>query len=159
MKKMKKNNLDERQEQKLLQIEHNGCWMAFWMLVVSLFVQQMVFGIGEWKYVAGEWIVFMCLALYLSIGCIKNGIWDRRLLPDKKTNLIVSIVAAVVFGVVFAAINYVSFHSAQTAGWTWVIVTIFLFVAIFAALSFCTALFKKRVSAMEKNYEKDEDEN
>ena len=68
---MKKNNLDERQEQKLLQIEHNGCWMAFWMLLASLFVQQMIFGIGEWKYVAGEWIVFMCLALYLCISCIK----------------------------------------------------------------------------------------
>ena len=93
---MKKNNLDERQEQKLLQIEHNGCWMAFWMLLASLFVQEMIFGIGEWKYVAGEWIVFMCLALYLCISCIKNGIWDRRLAPDGKTNFFASIVAAAV---------------------------------------------------------------
>lgn len=25
-----KNNLDEMQEQKLLKIEHNGMWFAFW---------------------------------------------------------------------------------------------------------------------------------
>ena len=25
-----KSNLDERQELKLLKIEHNGCWIAFW---------------------------------------------------------------------------------------------------------------------------------
>ena len=32
---MKKNNLDEMQEQELLKIEHNGCWLAFWgMLAV-----------------------------------------------------------------------------------------------------------------------------
>ena len=29
MKNMK-NNLDEMQEAKLLQIEHNACWLAFW---------------------------------------------------------------------------------------------------------------------------------
>lgn len=35
MRIMKKNksNLDERQELKLLKIEHNGCWFAFWGLV------------------------------------------------------------------------------------------------------------------------------
>ncbi len=28
--KLRRNRLDERQEQKMLQIEHNGCWIAFW---------------------------------------------------------------------------------------------------------------------------------
>ena len=125
------------------------------MLFASLLVQQMVFGIGEWKYMAGEWIIFMCLSMYLFVSCMKNGIWDRRLAPDGKTNFWVSIVAAVFFGVVFAAINYANFHSAEAAGWTWVIVTILLFVMLFAALSFWTVLFKKRVSAMEKSYEKE----
>ena len=33
---MKKNsNLDERQEQTLLRIEHNGCWLAFWGLLAA----------------------------------------------------------------------------------------------------------------------------
>lgn len=33
MKKMT-NKLDEMQEQKLLHIERNGCWFAFWALPV-----------------------------------------------------------------------------------------------------------------------------
>ena len=32
---MKKSNLDEIQEQELLKIEHNGCWLAFWGLLQS----------------------------------------------------------------------------------------------------------------------------
>ena len=31
-----KNNLDEMQEAKLLQIEHNGFWLAFWGLLATL---------------------------------------------------------------------------------------------------------------------------
>ena len=30
---MKKSNLDEMQEQELLKVEHNGCWIAFWGLL------------------------------------------------------------------------------------------------------------------------------
>ena len=33
---MKKNNLDERQEQIMLKIEHNGFWIAFWMLLAAM---------------------------------------------------------------------------------------------------------------------------
>ena len=34
------SNLDERQEQALLKIEHNCCWLAFWGLLTALFVQH-----------------------------------------------------------------------------------------------------------------------
>ena len=34
--KNKKSNLDERQEQGLLKIEHNGCWLAFWGLLIAM---------------------------------------------------------------------------------------------------------------------------
>lgn len=37
---MKKNNLDEMQEQELLKIEHNGCWLAFWGLLAVMAVQM-----------------------------------------------------------------------------------------------------------------------
>ena len=41
---MKKNNLDEMQEQELLKIEHNGCWLAFWLLFASMAVESFAFG-------------------------------------------------------------------------------------------------------------------
>ena len=79
----KRNQLDERQEQIVLKIEHNGCWFAFWALLVALFVEQFIFGF-DFKYIAGEWIIFMILAVYLCGACLKNGIWDRHLRCRRK---------------------------------------------------------------------------
>ena len=62
-----KSNLDERQELKLLKIEHNGCWIAFWGLLIAMAI-QMIVGNDSIKNLAGEWVVFMSLALYLSIA-------------------------------------------------------------------------------------------
>ena len=63
---MKKSNLDEMQEQELLKIEHNGCWLAFWGLLAVMAI-QMVMGVPGTQML-GEWIVFMVLALYLVIA-------------------------------------------------------------------------------------------
>lgn len=103
MKKMK-NNLDERQELELLRIEHNGCWLAFWGLLIVMLIQLLT-GIDGARNLAGEWAVFMCLALYLTIACIKNGIWDRKLRPTFQTNLIASTIAAVITGVIWFLIS------------------------------------------------------
>ena len=52
MKKNKKSNLDEMQELELLKIEHNGCWLAFWLLLASLIVQNIAFGASDPKVMA-----------------------------------------------------------------------------------------------------------
>ena len=77
---MKKMNslLDERQETDLLKIERNGCWLAFWALLASIFV-QLYFLENSFDQVAAEWIIFMVLALYLTIDCMRKGIWSRTL--------------------------------------------------------------------------------
>ena len=103
---MKKNNLDEMQEQELLKIEHNGCWLAFWLLLAALAVQSIAFGSMDFKTLAGEWIVFMVLALYLAFACASKGIWDRRIPMNTKANLIVSLIAAAAFGVFSAAVIF-----------------------------------------------------
>ena len=87
MKRMK-NNLDEMQEQELLKIEHNGCWLAFWGLLFAMIIQSFALGNMDFKTLAGEWIVFMVLALYLAFACVRRGIWDRKLAMNAKTNLI-----------------------------------------------------------------------
>ena len=79
----KKNALDEYQEQTMLKIEHNGCWFAFWGLLAAMMIQMVVF--QDAKAAAGEWVVFMCLALYMAAACIKNGIWDRHLTLSTST--------------------------------------------------------------------------
>ena len=154
MKRMK-NKLDEMQEQKLLHIEHNGCWFAFWALIVAMFVQMAVFGIENVREIAGEWIVFMMLALYLAFSCMKNGIWDRKLEPNLKTNAVISLVSAIGFGLVFAIVNYCNFKSAEAAFFTFLIMAIILFIAIYHALMVSTLIYKKRVHDMDQAFDEE----
>ena len=51
----RKNNLDEMQELELLKIEHNGCWIAFWGLIIAIVVQNLTGGAMEPRTLAGEW--------------------------------------------------------------------------------------------------------
>ena len=151
--KNKKSNLDEMQENKLLHIEKNGCWFAFWALLASLFIQTAISREDLVERLAGEWIVFMCLAVYLGAACIKNGIWDRKLKADPKTNLLVSLIAGIATGIVTAIINYMEFQMIESAIWCAIINFFLILILCFIALEVCTALYKKRLRKMEEQYE------
>ena len=144
---MKKNNLDEMQEQELLKIEHNGCWLAFWGLLAAMALQMVMRVPG--RQMLGEWIVFMALSLYIVIACLRKGIWDRHLKANWKTNLIVSLLAAVATGIFVILSNpYLSepldyvLVAGLTGGFT--------FVLCFAALSVCTKLYRNRRNKLDK---------
>ena len=144
---MKKNNLDEMQEQALLKIEHNGCWLAFSGLLAAMALQMVMRVPG--RQMLGEWIVFMALSLYIVIACLRKGIWDRHLKANRKTNLIVSLLAAVATGILVTLSNpYLSepldyvLVAGLTGGFT--------FVLCFAALSVCTKLYRNRRNKLDK---------
>ena len=61
-----KSNLDERQELKLLKIEHNGCWIAFWGLLIVMAI-QMIVGNCRGVYIAyhGGIVQACCIVNYL----------------------------------------------------------------------------------------------
>ena len=153
--KKTENKLDEMQEQRLLHIERNGCWFAFWALLISIFVQMLIFGPGNFKEIAGEWIEFMILAIYLSAACLRNGIWDRRLKPDLKTNLAASLIAAIAAGGILAVINFVSYTEVEAAVITFVLFAIVVFVLTFIALSISAKIYKKRLQDMESRYDEE----
>ena len=144
---MKKSNLDEMQEQALLKIEHNGCCLAFWGLLAAMALQMVMRVPG--RQMLGEWIVFMALSLYIVIACLRKGIWDRHLKANRKTNLIVSLLAAVATGIFVILSNpYLSepldyvLVAGLTGGFT--------FVLCFAALSVCTKLYRNRRNKLDK---------
>ena len=144
---MKKSNLDEMQEQALVKIEHNGCWLAFWGLLAAMALQMVMRVPG--RQMLGEWIVFMALSLYIVIACLRKGIWDRHLKANRKTNLIVSLLAAVATGIFVILSNpYLSepldyvLVAGLTGGFT--------FVLCFAALSVCTKLYRNRRNKLDK---------
>ena len=152
----KKNKLDEMQEQKLLRIEHNGCWFAFWALIAAMLIQMAVFGVTEFRTILGEWIVFMALAWYLGIACLKNGIWDRRLEPNRKTNLVVSLIAAVAFSAVWAFISYIRWGDLYTAVLTFGMLAVIFFALCFAGLTIAAKLYRKRFEKLEQQNQDDE---
>ena len=148
MKKMK-NNLDERQELKLLKIEHNGCWFAFWGLLAAMLI-QIAIGNDSRQNLMGEWIVFMCLAAYLTISCIRNGIWDRRLKPNFKTNVAASSIAAIIMGILWFSISYRNYHKLAGSIATGIIMFFSVGVLCFLALTLSSKLYKKRIQKLEE---------
>ena len=147
----RKNKLDEMQEQKLLRIEHNGCWFAFWALLAAMFIQMAIFGPAEFRTILGEWIVFMALSVYLGIACLKNGIWDRRLDPTPKANLLVSLAAAAVFAAFWALISCLRWGDGYTAILTFGILFVILFVLCFAGLTITAKLYQRRFETLEQD--------
>ena len=148
-----RNNLDERQELALLKIEHNGCWFAFWALLAAIFAEQFLFGF-DFRYIGGEWIVFMALAIYLFAACMKNGIWDRHLRPDRKTNILVSLVAALAGGILSGLIIVHRFPDFLWAGVLSAVFTaVIIFVLCIAVLTLSSAAIRKKTAELEKEPE------
>lgn len=147
MKKVK-NNLDERQELKLLKIEHNGCWMAFWGLLAAMLL-QMALGNNSLENLAGEWIVFMCLAIYLMAGCMKNGIWDRKLKPTLKTNTLISGIAAIVMGIIWFAISYRNYHNFMGSIMTGIFMFLSVGILCLVVLMIISRIYKRRIEKLE----------
>ena len=145
----KKSNLDEMQELELLKIEHNGCWLAFWCLLIAMIIQSIAYGKMDFRTLAGEWIVFMALALYLAFACVRRGIWDRNLAMNTKTNLIISAATGVVMGVFNAVIIFKNYHKPVGTASAAVIVAVITFVICFIVLTIMMKQTQKRKAAMD----------
>ena len=144
------NNLDEMQEQELLKIEHNGCWLAFWMLLAAVGIEPIAFGVSDFRMLAGEWIVLMVLCLYLAFACVRKGIWDRRIPMNMKSNCIVSIIAGLVLGVFNALVIFRNYHKLAGTLAGACITAAITFVLCFAVLSFMMKRTTRRKAKMEE---------
>ena len=148
MKIFKKNNLDERQELKLLKIEHNGCWLAFWGLFIAISIQS-VLNNATIKDIIGEFSVFICMVIYLLYGCIKNGIWDRRLQPTFKTNVIISVITGLLKGVFESIVSYYKYNEIFGAIVTGVFIFVNTSILVIVLLSILSVVYKKRIKKLE----------
>lgn len=145
---MKKSNLDEMQEQALLKIEHNGCWLAYWGLLAAIAVQTAM-GV-TFAQMLGEWIVLMVLCLYIVIACLRKGIWGRSLKANWRTNLIGSLIAAAAVGILTA----IAFHGNIREPLDFVLIAcipaVCTFVLCFGALTLSMKLYQKRREKLDK---------
>lgn len=153
-----KNKLDEMQEQKLLRIEHNGVWFAFWGLLLMIVIQTITGGENALRYMVGEFIIFFTLAIYLLAACLKNGIWDRRLAPNLRTNMIISLVTSFVCGFIIFAVSYFNYHHFMVSVASGFFTMLFTLALTLLALTVTAAVYKQRVTKLENTVdEKDGD--
>ncbi len=153
-----KNNLDERQEQTLLRIEHNGCWLAFWGLA-AVIVAQRIFFDDDFRNLAGECIVFVALALYIAVGCLRQGIWDRRLKPNTSSNLAVALTAALItgaLGFIFTVKRFPDKIAGSLA--SGIVYAVIAFTVCFAVLQLSADLFRKKQAKLEEEPQENEEE-
>lgn len=162
MNSKKKNNLDEMQEQTLLKIESKAYGIAFWLLLIAIVVQTVldVSDLGEGiPLIAGEWIVFMVLCVYITVNCLKNNIWDRKLKPTAGTNFILSLIGGVVSGAMVAIPAFI--HTAESPDRIMVTaiifaaVTVFGTLLVFAAITICSKVFIKKSTNAENTEDED----
>ncbi len=151
--KLRKSNLDEQQERKLLEIESRGCWLAFWGLLLALIVESLV--IKDSRAVIGEWVLFMALSLYLVISCSRAGIWDRRLDMSRKTCAYSSLIAGACVAVFTFGFISIRSHRPLASLYAAVITGLFAFVACYCLLRLMARVTKKRQD--ELNAEPDDD--
>lgn len=151
MKKKMQNRLDEMQEQKMLKVEHNGCWLAFWGLFAALIIQVLIYGYeaNSWRYMVGECIVFMCLSLYIAVDCIGNGVWDRHLAPTSNVNAFASAMGGIIAGALNLVLSYRKNHIMAGAVVRGIVTGIMVFILCFAALTYSVSIYRKRVKHLE----------
>ncbi len=155
--KVTKNNLDEMQEMKLLKIEHTCCWIAVWGLAVAILIQNLLEG-NSFRSIAGECIILTVLSVYLLVGCIKNGIWDRKLKANTNTNLLVSLLAGAVMGAVWFAVTYYRYGSLTGSFATFLFMLLFVSIPAMLLLTFFSAIYKARKRQLDRKADREETE-
>ena len=51
------------------------------------------------KEIAGEIVVLVAASIYIAAASLKNGLWTRNIQPTIKSNLVTSIIPALILGV------------------------------------------------------------
>ena len=113
-------------------------------------VQLLVYGVEAYHLLLGEWVVFMLASVYMAAACIKQGLWDRKLKPNFRTNLLISLLAAVVAGGFMGVYSYRSFGAAEAACWTVALVGGCTFALCLLALSLSALAYKKRRQQLDE---------
>lgn len=166
LKKLFRVEIDERQQADLNRITSYGYWIAFYLLVAALLVEGIILDrpFREW---AVEWFVFMIIAVYEVIACIRIGVWSpKKQNPGKKDYVRYSVIASALFSVVFTVGNVMkmsvekrTFGSIAAVFAYWFIL---LFVVMIIGYSVSGAIFHRRRKKMEEELDEecleDEDE-
>lgn len=147
----RKSNLDEMQELQLLKIESRGFWIGFLGLFLSIIAQIFLFGREYARNTHGEFIIFLCMGIWLVGGCLRHGIWDRHLQATPAVNIGLSILAALVTALFNAIISYRNYHDATAAFAVFIVCFLMLSIVLSVILCVCSSLYRRRRKHLEED--------
>lgn len=154
--KKEKSRLDEMQEQKMLHVEHNGYWVGYIGLAAAILIQILYYGPGLFR--TGHRGVYR---LYVPVrpddcGCMKYGIWDRKLAPTWRVVVCGSLIAGAV-GVIFNfLLLYVRERALKECVSGAVRLGSSIFVCCFIGLTVLLVTYRLRERKLEGDDDKDE---
>lgn len=145
-----KSNLDEMQEQKLAQLESRTFWLAYLLLITAILVQMLLS--CSFEAICGEAVVLLIMCIYLVVGCLRLGIWDRRMKSNWKTSLLVSMIPGFLVGLVTVVrslheYGYTNFVATVA---TFLLPFVFTCILTFALMSLSSAIYRKRKEKLEQ---------
>lgn len=152
-----KNNLDEMQEQKLLKIEHRGFWIIFFGLILSIYI-QIAMGNSSFKYIGTESIIILIVSFYFLVDCIRNGIWDRHLKPNLKTNIGISLLTGILVGCFWFVVSYHNYHALVGSIMTFIFMFIFVSIITLSLLIITSSIYKYKKHKLDKKADIEENE-
>lgn len=160
-KKIKKMVIDERQEKELLKSESKGFWLGYWLLLVVMLAQVVLSSIDMGEFIppfAGEWIVFMVMCVYIICKSMKNNVWERKREPSTKSNVVYSLVAGGVTGILMFVVAFINSGKPVGAIAAGVFIAGATFAMCFAALSVAAAVYESKKKKLEEAEENAQDE-
>lgn len=164
---MKKSNLDELQEQKLLKVEEKCFGFAMVGLIV-LWLAELILPlvIGSLDLdtmyfcalMTTVLIVVLCFAEVIM--CMKNGIWSRKIKPTNKTNILMSLSAGVGTALIVAVIRFLDegFEQPHHTIIGALLTGAFTFALCFAMMSIAKHSFNKKQAKINSELDKEEEE-
>lgn len=165
LKKLCKTEIDERQQADLNRVTATGYWIAFYLLLLAIVVEGPILRkpFVEW---AVEWGVFMILAIYEVIVCVRIGVWAPNVKqPTMKSCVIWSLTGGFLFSAVVNVTNYCRWEEQQRTAWNFILSFLVIFIwmsmAIFIAYLITLAIFMRRQKKVDDAMKQEdmEDEN
>ena len=154
--KKSKNMLDEMQDRKLLKIEEFGFWLVFWVLFAVILLQALMG--ATLKELAGEIAALFAASVYIAFSSLKNGLWTRKYTPTFKTDVIASVLASVIFGILNAVRAFVILKNPVELGAVVQIAALCVgvFILCFALMEVFRLIYKKRRGKLDDIEEEEE---
>ena len=154
--KKSKNMLDEMQDRKLLKIEEFGFWLVFWVLFAVILLQALMG--ATLKELMGEIVALMAASVYIAFSSLKNGLWGRSYTPTLKADVIASVLASVIFGILNAVRAFVILKNPVELGAVVQIAALCVgvFILCFALMEVFRLIYKKRRGKLDDIEEEEE---